>query len=134
MSVSPTVRSRLEDQGFCGLDDAALEELAPWIRWTYVLGLLVMLIGVVSTSPAVLWSLAVLTSVGIVLPFHLLYNYGFRYVTGTRPFPNSGPQAAVGVPLIPVATLASTKHFCLPSFIYNTAVDRAGRRRQESAQ
>jgi len=164
MSVNPTVRYRLEAQGFCGLDDAALEELAPWMRWTYTLGMLVTLIGVVFTSPAVLWSLAAITSVGIVFPFHpfdLLYNYGFRYVKGTRPFPNSGPQRyfvfgvatvwlvatgwafhvgadfvgfALGVPLILVAALASTTHFCIPSFIYNTVVNRTGRRRQESVQ
>jgi Domain of unknown function (DUF4395) len=153
MSVSPTVRRRLEAQGFCGLDDAALEELAPWMRWTYILGLLVTLIGVALTSPAVLWSLAAITSVGIVLPFHpfdLLYNYGFRYVTGTSPIQNSGPQRhfvlgvatvwlvatgwafyvgadivgfALGVPLILVGGLASTTNFCIPSFIYNTVAD-----------
>jgi hypothetical protein len=161
MAVSPTVRCRLEAQGFCGLDDAALEELAPWMRWTYPLGLLVTPIGVVLPSPAVLWSLAAITAVGIILPFHpfdLLYN-GFRYVTGTRPIPNSGPQRhfvfgvatvwlvatgcafyvgadiagfALGGPLILVAALASTTHFCIPSFIYNTVF--AGRRHQESVQ
>jgi hypothetical protein len=102
--------------------------------------------------------------VGIVLPFHpfdLLYNHGFRYVTGTRPIPNSGPQRhfvfvvatvwlvatgwafylgadivgfAVGVPLILLGGLASTTNFCIPSFIYNTVVGRAGRRHQESVQ
>jgi hypothetical protein len=105
-------------------------------------------------SPAVLWTLAAITSVGIVLPFHpfdLLYNYGFRYVTGTRPMPHSGPQRhfvfivatvwlaatgwafhvgadiagfALGVPLILVAALASTTNFCIPSFIYNSVAGR----------
>jgi hypothetical protein len=164
MSVRATVCCRLEAQGFCGLDDAALEELAPWMRWTSILGMLVTLIGVVLTSPAVLWSLAAMTSVGIVVAFHpfdLLYNYGFRYVTGIRRIPNSGPQRhfvfgvatvwlvatgwafyvgadiagfALGVPLILVAALASTTHFSIPSLIYNTVVNRAGRRHQESAQ
>ena len=164
MAVSPTVRRRLEAQGFCGLDDKTLAELAPWMRWTYTLGLLVTLIGVVLTSPAVLWSLAAITAVGIVLPFHpfdLLYNYGFGYVTRTRPIPNSAPQRhfvfgvatvwlvatgwafylgadivgfALGVPLILVGGLASTTNFCIPSFIYNTVVNRAGRRHQESVQ
>jgi Domain of unknown function (DUF4395) len=41
---------------------------------------------------------------------------------------------ALGVPLILVAALASTTHFCIPSLIYNTVVNRAGRRHQESAQ
>jgi hypothetical protein len=83
MSVSPTVRCRLEAQGFCGLDDKTLAELAPWMRWTYTLGTLVTLIG---------------------------------------------------VPLILLGGLASTTNFCIPSFIYNTVVGRAGRRHQESVQ
>ncbi len=65
------------------------------MRWTYTLGTLVTLVGVVVTSPVVLWSLAAITSVGIFLPFHpfdLLYNYGMRYLTRTVPLPNSGPQ------------------------------------------
>ena len=152
MPVNPTVRSRLEAQGFCGLDEEALDELAPWMRWTYTLGMLVTIIGVAMTSPVVLWSLAAVTAVGIILPFHpfdLLYNYGFRHVTGTRPFPKSGPQRhfvfivasiwlaatgwtfylgadilgfALGAPFILVAALASTTNFCIPSFIYNTVV------------
>lgn len=154
MAANPIVRSRLEAQGFCGLDDEALNELAPWMRWTYTLGMLVTIVGVALQSPAALWSLAAITSVGIVLPFHpfdLLYNYGFRYVTRTRPFPKSGPQRhfvftvatvwlvaagwafyigsdilgfALGVPLILVAAVASTTNFCIPSFIYNSVVGR----------
>jgi hypothetical protein len=154
MAVNPTTRSRLEAQGFCGLDDEALAELAPWMRWTYVLGMLVTIVGVAMTSPVVLWSLGAVTAAGIILPFHpfdLLYNYGFRHVTGTRPLPKSGPQRrflfivasvwlvatgwafylgadivgyALGVPLILVAALASTTNFCIPSFMYNTVVSR----------
>ncbi|PXW98870.1 DUF4395 family protein [Mycolicibacterium moriokaense] len=154
MTVNPTVRSRLEAQGFCGLDDETLAELAPWLRWTYSLGTLVTLIGVALMSPSVLWSLAAITSVGIVVPFHpfdLLYNYGMRYLTRTGPIPNSGPQRhfvfvvatvwliatgwafyagatiigiALGVLLIFVGGLASTTNFCIPSFIYNTVVGR----------
>jgi hypothetical protein len=157
MPVNPTVRSRLEAQGFCGLDDATLAELAPWMRWTYTLGTLATLTGVVLMSPGVLWTLAAITSVGIVLPFHpfdLFYNYGMRYITHTLPFPNSGPHRhfvfvvatvlliatgwafcigadiagiALGVPLILVGALASITNFCIPSFIYNTATGRRSR-------
>jgi hypothetical protein len=155
MPVNPTVRSRLEAQGFCGLKDARLEELAPWMRWTYTIGTVVTVTGVVLMSPIVLWSLAAITSVGIFLPFHpfdLLYNYGMRYITHTRPFPNSGPQRhfvfvvatvwliatgwafdvgaeiagiALGVPLIVVGALATITNFCIPSFIYNTVTGRS---------
>lgn len=160
MPVHQGVRNRLEAQGYFGLDDATLQELAPWLRWTYTLGALITNIGVTLMSPAVLWSLAAVTLLGIFLPFHpfdLLYNYGARYLTGTRPFPRQAPvrrfvfgvasvwlvatgwafyvgsdnlDFLLGVPLILVAVLASTTHLCIPSFIYNSTFDRAGRRRQ----
>lgn len=163
MTVNPTVRSRLEAQGFYGLDDKTLAELSPWMRWTYTLGTLVTLFGVVLTSPVVLWVLAAITSVGIFLPFHpfdLLYNYGMRFLTRTEPFPNSGPQRhfvfvvatvwlvttgwafyisadivgiTLGVLLILVGGLASTINFCIPSFIYNTVVGRRSASAERSA-
>ena len=95
MPVKPAIRKRLEAQGFCGLDDTTLEQLAPWMRWTYTIGTVVTVIGVALMSPAVLWTLAAITAVGIVLPFNpfdLLYNYGMRHITHTRPFPHSGRQ------------------------------------------
>lgn len=57
MTVSPTVWSHLEAQGVCRLDDKVFERLTPWMRCTHTPGMLVMIIGVTSTSPAVLWSL-----------------------------------------------------------------------------
>ena len=150
MAISSAIRSRLEAQGFCGLDDAALQELAPWLRWSPVLCALFMTLGVAIKSPLVLWTLAGTALLGAVLPFHpfdLLYNYGARYLTGTRPLPHQGPQRrfacgiaavwlaatgwafyvgsntvgfALGIPLILVAALVSVTHFCIPSLIYNT--------------
>ena len=150
MPVSSTVRYRLEAQGFHGLDDATLEELAPWLRWSPVLCTLVMAAGVALASPMILWALAGVAFLGVLLPFHpfdLLYNYGVRHLTGTRPLPHHGPQRrfacgiasawlvatgwafqtgaatlglALGMALILVAGLVSVTHFCIPSAIYNT--------------
>lgn len=155
MVASTTVRTRLEAQGFCGLDDATLGELAPWLRWSPALCTLFMMLGVVMESPVVLWTLAAIAFLGALLPFHpfdLIYNYGARHLTGTRPLPRHGPQRrfacalaaawllaagwafqvesamigyALGVPLILVAGLVSVTHFCIPSLIYNTLILRA---------
>ncbi|HEX9832431.1 MAG TPA: DUF4395 domain-containing protein, partial [Mycobacterium sp.] len=155
--VPAAVRKRLEAQGFGALDDATLEELAPWLRWSPVLCAVFMVIGVAMMSPAVLWSLAGIAVLGALLlfhPFDLLYNYGVRYLTGTRPLPHQGPQRrfacglatvwlaatgwafhvgsptvglALGIPLILVAALVSVTHFCVPSLIYNTIFDRRER-------
>jgi hypothetical protein len=160
MSVNPTVRSRLEAQGFCGLDDDMLQQLAPWMRWSPVLCTVVMTIGVALMSPAVLWTLVGIALLGAFLPFHpfdLLYNYAVRYLTRTPPLPKQGPQRrfvcgiasvwlaatgwafyvgsttagfTLGIPLILVAALVSVTHFCIPSLIYNTVFSRASRRQQ----
>lgn len=152
MSDLTTVRRRLEAQGFRGLDDPALQELGPWLRWSPALCTACMVVGVAMQSPVVLWALAGVALLGALLPFHpfdLLYNYGARYLTGTRPLPNQGPQRrfacgvatawlvatgwafyagmpvlgfALGVPLILVAGLVSVTHFCIPSLIYNTFI------------
>lgn len=145
-----TVRCRLEAQGFRNLDDAALRELAPWLRWSPALCTLFMIVGVMAQSPMVLWALAATAFLGALLPFHpfdLLYNYGARYLTRTSPLPHQGPQRrfacgiatvwlgatgwafsagavtlgfALGIPLILVAGLVSLTHYCIPSLIYNT--------------
>jgi hypothetical protein len=56
---APTVRRRLEAQGFCGLDDATLEEVGPWLRWSPALCTLFMTAGVGLDSPLIqLWRAA----------------------------------------------------------------------------
>jgi len=150
MSVSTTVRCRLEAQGYRGLDDATLEEVGPWLRWSPALCTVVMSAGVMLESPLILWVLAGIAFIGALLPFHpfdLLYNYGARHLTRTRALPHHGPQRRfacglasiwllatgwafhvdeplagylLGIPLILVALLVSVTHFCVPSWIYNT--------------
>ena len=150
MVMNPEVRRRLEAQGFCNLDEATLNEVGPWLRWSPAFCTLFMAVGVALNSPALLWALAGIAFLGSLLPFHpfdLLYNHGARYLTGTRPLPRQGPQRRfacgvatvwllatgwafyrgavstgywLGVPLILVAALVSVTHFCIPSLIYNT--------------
>lgn len=149
MPVSSVVRGRLEAQGFLGLDDASLSEVAAWLRWSPALCTLTMIAGVALQSPLLLWMLAATALLGTLLPFHpfdLLYNHGVRYFTGTGPLPHQGPQrrfacglatvwlvvtgwafhanepaigSALGIPLILVAALVSITHICIPSMIYN---------------
>ena len=154
MTVSSTTRRRLEAQGFHDLDDAAMSELAPWLRWSPALCTIVMAVGVALRAPVVLWGLAAIAFLGALLPFHpfdLAYNHVVRLVAGTRPFPHHGPQRrfacalaatwlvatgwafqsgavtlglVLGVSLIAVAALVSITHICIPSMIYNAVVPR----------
>lgn len=154
MSTNSIMRKRLEAQGFCGLNDEILSEVGPWLRWSPVLCTLVMIWGVSLQSPIVLWALALIAFFGVFLPFHpfdLLYNYGVRHLTGTRPFPHNGPQRkfacglasvwlvatgwafyvgmstlgfSLGISLILVAALVSVTNICIPSMIYNFLVGK----------
>jgi hypothetical protein len=154
MIPARTVRCRLEIQGFRNLDDAALAELGPWLRWSPSICAAIMALGTILASPPVLWSLAAVAALGAALPFHpfdLVYNHVVRRATGTRPLPHHGPQRrfacglasvwlvatglafragamtagyALGGVLTAVATLVGTTHFCIPSLIYNALFER----------
>jgi hypothetical protein len=161
MSASTsTLRRRVEAQGFHGLDDAALAEIGPWLRWSPALCAVLMAAATISASPPALWTLAALAALGAVLPAHpfdLLYNGVVRRLTGTRPIPRHGPQRrfacglaaawlagtalafragaealgyALGGALTAVAAVVAVTNFCLPSLVYNAVV---GRRRSAGA-
>ncbi len=149
MPTSTVVRRRLEAQGFLGLDDVALAEIGPWLRWSPVLCAVFMATGTILASPLVLWALAAIALVGAILPAHpfdVVYNHVVRHLTGTRPLPHHGPQrrfacgvaaawltgtglafhggaAALGYvlggTLTVVAAIVGATHFCIPSLVYN---------------
>ena len=155
MSVSPTIRRRLEIQGFVGLDDATLAELAPWLEFSPMLCTLLIGLGTVRASAVILGALVPIAVLGAVFPVHpfdVLYNYGVRHLTGTRPLPPNGPPrrfacglAAVwltatawafgtgahavgsilGGVLTAVAAIVSVSHFCLPSLLYTLLFGRS---------
>ena len=149
MPAQDVVRRRIEAQGFRGLDDAALTEVGPWLRWSPAVCAMFMAIGTILASAAMLWTLATIALLGALMPMHpfdLIYNHAVRYLTGTRPLPHHGPQRRfacgvgaawltstgiafnqgspvlgyfLGGALTVVATLAATTQFCVASFIYN---------------
>lgn len=144
-------RKYLQVQGF-HLDDDALAEIGPWMRWPYALCASILVTGVVLASPWIIWTLAPIAFATVFLPshpFNYLYNYGVRHLTGTRPLPPGTPQgrfacglAAVwlagtgfafftgattvgyvlGGVLAAMATLLAMTHICIPSFVYNAIV------------
>jgi hypothetical protein len=148
MSAHAVVRRRLEDQGF-HLDDAALVEIGPWLRWSPALCAAFIATGTILASPPVLWTVAAIGLLGAALPFHpfdLLYDHGARHLTGTRPLPHHGAQrrfacgvAAAwltatglafqqGAPVLGyvlggamtlAAATVATTHLCVASAVYN---------------
>ena len=149
MSEFPvTTRSRIEAQGFLGMDDRTLTRINYWLRLSPAICMAWAAIGTALGSAPVLWALVPFALLGAILPGHpfdLLYTYGFRYlVDGPRlpryPLPrrfacliasimlavsawgfqtgNPVLGRAIGWFLVSAAFVNVTTGFCIPSFIY----------------
>ena len=146
-------RKYLQLQGF-NLDDEALAEIGPWMRWPYVFCASILIAGVVLASPWVIWTLATVAISTVFLPshpFNYVYNHGVRYLTGTRRLPPGTVQGkfacgvggvwllatgaafytgattvgyVLGGVMAAMATLVATTHVCIPSIIYKALFGR----------
>ena len=140
-------RKFLRLQGY-EFDDATLRELGPWMRWPYVFCASILTAGVVTASPTILWTLAVIAAATVFLPSHPFnypYNHVVRHITGTRPLPPGTVQGrfacgmgaiwlvgtgyafytgattvgyVLGGTMAAMATLVATTHVCVPSLVY----------------
>ncbi|MBW2466145.1 MAG: DUF4395 domain-containing protein [Deltaproteobacteria bacterium] len=147
-ALSPTIKRRLDIQGFTEVNRVVLEETAPWLRFAYGFCAVLTSVGVALASPAILLGLTFFSAWGAasaVHPFDHIYNYGIRRFTGTGPLPKRGGPGRfacglgtvwllvtawafyggfmltgyiLGALLVLVAGLVSTTHFCIPSLIY----------------
>jgi hypothetical protein len=143
-----TTKKRLQVSGF-QLDDDAVAEIGPWMRWSTSFCALFTILGTALASPWTLWALAITALGGSVLPNHpfdYVYNHGVRHVTKTRPLPTNPPARkfacklatpwliatglafflgadtagyVLGGLFASVAGLVSVTHICIPSMIYN---------------
>jgi len=148
--LTPTIKRRLEIQGFNEVNHRVLEETAPWLRFAFGLCTVLAAVGTILASPPFLVGLAVFSAWGAaspVHPFDYIYNYGIRRFTGTGPLPKRGAPGRfacglgtvwllvtagtfyggmmligyiLGGLLVLVAGLVSTIHYCIPSLIYRT--------------
>jgi hypothetical protein len=154
MSLSPVIRRRLEIQGFACTDDPGFTSIVPWLRFTPALCTVLIGLGTVLASPAILWTLALIAALGSAFPTHpfdLVYNYVVRRAIRTPPLPPNGTprRFACGLAAVWLATTAlafgagavvagyllggaitvvgaivSTTHFCIPSLIYRLLTQR----------
>lgn len=147
-------------QGYEGLSDEELEEIALWTRFSPALCMTAAIIGTALASPWVLGALAVTAALGALLPMHpfdAIYNFGVRRVTGVRALPpNAAPRrfaCAVGAVWLAAAVIAfasgataagyvlgglfacvagvlTATGFCIPSFIFRACETQIIGRRQ----
>jgi hypothetical protein len=151
-------RQRLEMQGFHGLDDQAISELGPWLRLTPAICALLVAVATVLGSVPLLIALGATALFGAVFPRHpfdILYNYGARYIAGTRALPpNQAPRRfacafatlwlalttwafaagailagrILGAMFVGVALVPVLTDFCVPSFLFQRITRREGTR------
>jgi hypothetical protein len=76
-TLAPTIKRRLEIQGFTDVDRGVLEETAPWLRLAYGLCAVLAAVGVILASPVFLLGVTVFSAWGAaspVHPFDYIYN------------------------------------------------------------
>lgn len=143
-----TLRTRLQAQGFCGLDDATYQQINYPLRMSPAICMVWAAIGTALASPAVLWTLVPFAALGALLPTHpfdIIYNHGLRYLFNLPALPRYpvrrrfacfmatvmlvvaawGFQAGmtmvgyvVGWSLVAAAFVNVSTGFCVPSFIF----------------
>ncbi len=153
--LSATTRHRLDVQGFDGIPDQRLAEVAPWLRFAFGLCATLAAIGTIAASSSVLGILVVIAALAALFPVHpfdLIYNHGIRHLRGTQPHPKrSAPSRfacgmgavwLIGVIwtfqsgnllagyifgglLTSVALLVATTDICIPSMIYRAMFGQA---------
>ena len=146
-----TIRTRIQAQGFCGLDDATYSQLNYPLRLSPAICMVWAAIGTALASPVILWILVPFAALGAVLPNHpfdLIYNHGLRFMLNTPALPHYprrrhfaclmatvmllgtiwGFQMGlpmvgyiVGWSLVAAAFVNVSTGFCVPSFIYRLA-------------
>jgi len=161
--VSTTTRRRLEIQGFEGIDDNTLSEVAGWLRFSTAVCTVLMGLGTAMASYVILWAIIPFSLLGAVFtthPFDLIYNYGIRHLTHTKKLPPNGlPRRfactlasvwlagtgfafysgaivvgyILGVSLTMVALLVSTTDFCIPSHIFRFLFNKPLSSKSENA-
>ena len=148
MGLSPRLQSWLELRGIACSSDPEFVKLVPWIRTTFVLCGSLVGIGTAFAFTPLLWAMVPIAAAGAIFkvhPFDLIYNYGLRHLTGTRPLPPNGAPMrfscgvagvwivaialsfnlgvaplgyVLGAMLISIAAVVSVTHFCIASFGY----------------
>lgn len=143
-----TIRTRIQAQGFCGLDDATYRQINYPLRISPAICMIWSAVGTALASPVILWALVPFAALGSMLsshPFDFIYNLGLRHLFKTPalpPYPRRRHFACllatvmlvvsalgfqlgmpmvgyiVGWSLVAAAFVNVSTGFCVPSFIY----------------
>lgn len=145
--VTARVRTRIQAQGICGLDDSTYAQIDYPLRLSPAICMVWAAVGTALASPVILWALVPFAALGAILPGHpfdVLYNHGLRHLLGTPALPRYGARRRfacalatimlvaaawgfqagmpmvgyiVGWSLVAAALVNVSTGFCIPSFI-----------------
>lgn len=110
------LRRRIEAQGFCGYDDAAIAEFGPWLRLTTGLCAAWAAAATATSSAYGLWLLAVVALLGAAFPHHpfdAIHDLVIRRFTGGRALPPNGIPRRFGCALATVWLAGAGTAFAL---------------------
>ncbi|HEX6852030.1 MAG TPA: DUF4395 family protein [Candidatus Polarisedimenticolaceae bacterium] len=118
MTLRPidVLRRRIEAQGFCGYDDAAISEFGPWLRLTTGLCAAWAAAATADGSVYGLWLLAVVALLGAAFPHHpfdAIHDLAIRRWTHARPLPPNGIPRRFGCAVAAAWLLAAGAAFRL---------------------
>lgn len=147
--VSTKLIKRLKIQGYCGISDDRLSELAFGNRFAYILCSIIIFIGVVTVNIPILCAMMLIALYGMLLPYHpfdYIYNHVLRKVMNKPKLPPRSIQIKVacaiatlwlattsglfflefitagyiaGGILFSLAFTVSITDICIPSLVYN---------------
>ena len=114
MSYTAVMRERIEEQGFCGLDDGVISQINLPLRLAPFMCLLWTATGLVLGSPAVIAALVPFAVAGAILPGHpfdVVYNFGLRHLFDRPALPHYGKRRRLACVAASIALTASALSF-----------------------
>lgn len=125
------LRRRIEAQGFCGYDDAAIREFGPWLRLTTGLCAAWAAGATSAGSSYGLWLLGTIAALGAASPHHpfdAVYDLAIRPWTGGRELPPNGipRRFACAVATLWLVLAGTAFHVDLPAWGYGLGFSLVG--------
>jgi hypothetical protein len=108
------MRERIEEQGFCGLDNEMISQINLPLRLAPFICLLWTATGLTLGSPAVIAALVPFAVAGAIVPGHpfdVVYNFGLRFLVKRPPLPAYGKRRRLACVAASIALTASALSF-----------------------
>ena len=113
-AASATVRTNIQAQGFCGLDDETYAQINYPLRLSPAICMVWAAVGTALGSATILWALVPFAALGAIFtshPFDVVYNQGLRHWFGTPALPRYGFRRRFACAMAAVMLVAAALGF-----------------------